>query len=48
MAAQMAAVVFASTSVHPVVHESDRLTLMVDNQLAPSAQVQIELYYALG
>ena len=45
---QVVPVVFSSTSVHPAVHESDRLTLVVDNNLAASAQMQIELYYVLA
>lgn len=48
VAPQRAAIVFSSTSVHPCVHESDALTLVVDNQLVASAEVQIELYYALA
>ena len=43
-----AAIVYASTSVHPVIHESDSLTLVIDNHFAPSAQISIEFYYCLG
>ncbi len=48
VAPQVAPVVFTSTSVHPWVHESDSLTLVVDNTLAASAQIQVELLYAVG
>lgn len=43
-----AAILYASTSVHPVVHETDSLTLVIDNQFTASAQIGIEIYYALG
>ena len=40
--------VYASTSVHPYIDETDSLTLVVDNHVAPSAQIVIDLYFALG
>ena len=45
---EQAAIVYASTSVNPVVDETDTLTLVIDNHFAVSAQVVIDLYYALG
>jgi len=39
---------YANTSLHPVVHESDDLVLVVDNTFQPSAQITIELVYAVG
>ncbi len=47
-ASQHAAVLYSSTSVNPVVDDSDTLTLVIDNHFAVSAQVVIDLYYALG
>jgi len=35
-------------AVHPVVHEGDELTLVIDNHFTPSAQIEVALYYALG
>ena len=40
--------VYSGTSLHPVVDESDDLTLVVDNHFATSAQIRIDLYYALA
>lgn len=40
--------IYSSTSLHPVVDESDVLTLVIDNTGAASAYVQIDLYYAIG
>lgn len=48
VASEMAAIVFASTSVHPTVDEDDELTLMVDNHFTPSAITTIHVMYALG
>ena len=45
---EMAAIVFSTTSVHPVVHESDTLTLSISNNAVNSAIVVINLYVALG
>jgi len=39
---------YANTSIHPVVDESDTLTLVIDNNTAPSAQITIDVYFALG
>jgi hypothetical protein len=47
-ASQEAPILYAGTSVNPVVDESDTLTLFIDNQFAPSAEMVIDLYYALG
>jgi len=41
-------ILYSGTSVNPCVDESDTLTLKVDNQFVAGAQVQIDLYYALG
>ena len=40
--------IYANTSLHPYVDETDTLTLVVDNHFAVSAQITIDLYYALG
>jgi hypothetical protein len=45
---EMAAVIFASTSVNPVVDESDTLTLAITNNSVNSATITVVLYYALG
>lgn len=47
-AAEEAVIVYASTSLHPYVDETDTLRLKVDNQAAPSAELTIDLYIALG
>lgn len=47
-ASQDAPILYTSTSDHPVVDESDTLTLFIDNHFAPSGQMVIDLYYALG
>ena len=45
---QEVVLIYASTSLHPYVDEGDTLTLVIDNHFAASAQVTIDLYYALG
>jgi hypothetical protein len=45
---EAAAVVFTSTSVNPVVDESDTLTLTIANNSVNSATITITLVYALG
>jgi len=45
---QQTAILYASTSVNPVVDESDALTLVVGGNTVASAFVGIDLYYALG
>jgi hypothetical protein len=45
---ESAAIVFASTSVNPVVDESDTLTLAITNNAVNSATITIVLYYATG
>ena len=47
-ATQQAVIVYAGTSLHPVVDETDVLTLSIDNNAVVSAQIEIALYYALG
>lgn len=47
-ATQEVPIIYANTSLHPVVHETDTLTLVIDNHAAPSAQIQINLYVANG
>jgi len=45
---EKARVVYAASSVHPVVDECDVLTLKIANQAVVSATTLIELTYALG
>lgn len=45
---EIAAVVFSSTSAHPMVDETDTLTLAISNNSVNSATVVIVLTYALG
>ena len=45
---QHAVIVYAGTSLHPVVDETDVLTLQISNNVVASAQIEIVLYYALG
>ena len=45
---QQAVIIYSGTSLHPVVHESDTLTLVIDNHFAVSAEIAIDLYVALG
>jgi len=40
--------IYASTSNHPVVKETDTLTLRVSNNTVVAAVITIELTYALG
>lgn len=40
--------VYSGTSLHPYVDEVEVLTVRVTGNLVPSAQVVIDLYYALG
>ncbi len=47
-ASEEAVIVYASTSIHPYIDETDTLTLHVDNNLVASAQIVIDLYFALG
>lgn len=39
---------YTSTAVHPYVDECETLTLRVSSNYQPSAQMVIDLYYALG
>lgn len=43
-----AAILYASTSVHPAIDESDDLTLVIEQNAVASAEMIIELYYGLG
>jgi hypothetical protein len=45
---ESAAIVFSSTSINPVVDESDTLTLTIANNSVNSATITITLVYALG
>ena len=45
---EAAAIVFSGTSVHPVVDESDTLTLTITNNAVNSATITVTLVYALG
>lgn len=47
-ATEHAVIVYSGTSLHPVVDETDTLTLRLDGNLVASAQVEVTLYYALG
>ncbi len=47
-ATQQTPILYSSTSVHPVVHESDDLTIVMDDNLVAGARVDVTLYYALG
>lgn len=47
-ASEETVLVYASTSLHPYVDETDSLTLVIDNHFAPSAKMTIDLYFALG
>lgn len=48
VASEHKALIYASTSLHPVVDDSDALTLRIDNNGVGSAYMEIALYYALG
>lgn len=45
---EAAAIVFAGTSINPVVDETDTLTLTIANNLVNSATLTVTLVYALG
>lgn len=45
---EVAVIVFSGSTVHPVVDESDTLTLKITNNNVNSATIVIKLYYALG
>lgn len=47
-AAEKAAIVYAGTAVHPVVDESDTLTLKIANNSEAGANITVALTYALG
>lgn len=41
-------IVYASTSLHPVVDDADTLTVVIDNHNTASAVVRVVLYLASG
>lgn len=43
-----AVLVYVGTSLHPYIDETDSLTLTISNNVVASAQVVIDLYFALG
>lgn len=43
-----AALVYNGTSIHPYIDESNAASLVIDNHFAASAQMVVDLYYALG
>lgn len=45
---QHAPIVYAGTEIHPVIDETDSLTFAVGDNLAPSAEIQVVIYFALG
>lgn len=45
---EVAPIVYAGTALHPVVDETDTLTLTITNNAVNSAAITITLYYALG
>lgn len=45
---EYAPVLYSGTGTHPAVDESDTLTLTIANNNVNSAQVVIDIYYALG
>lgn len=45
---EKAAIVFSSTSVHPVIDEADALTFKIANNAVNSATIVVVIYYALG
>ena len=47
-AEQHANLIYASTSCHPPIDETDALTLRVTSNSIASARILIDLYYALG
>lgn len=48
LATEHAPIVYSGTSINPCIDETNTLTLVVANQAVPSAQITIDLYYALG
>lgn len=45
---EMTPIFYAATGVHPYVDEVDQLTLRVTGTVQPSAQIVIDVFYALG
>ena len=43
-AAEQVPILYASTSVHPVVAAADELRLVIDNHVAASAQIEVSIY----
>jgi hypothetical protein len=48
VASEQTLLIYSSTSLHPVVDETDTLTLVITGNSVASASVGIDLYYALG
>ena len=42
------AIVYSGTSVHPTVDDADTLTLKIANNAVVSAELVVNVYYALG
>lgn len=47
-ASEHAILIHASTSLHPVVDETDTLTLVITGNTVANATIAVDLYYALG
>ncbi len=45
---EVAPVVYTGTSLHPVVDETDTLTVAISNNVVNSAEVVVEIVYAVG
>lgn len=48
MASQDTPIVYANTSVHVPIDEDSTLILKIHDNLQPSAQVVVHIYFALG
>lgn len=47
-AVQKALIRYGGTEAQPAVDESDTLTLIVENNMTPAAEVDVNLYYSIG
>lgn len=47
-AREEASIVLSGTAIHPVIDSADTLTIRIDNNVAPGAFIQVDLYYGLG
>lgn len=45
---QKVPIVYPGTAINPCIDETNTLTLQIGDNLVPSAQVQVDLYYAMG